>query len=205
MNLARAEAVLTVVSSVSRRAFCAGVVAGALLFAPARRAAADDLPIALQAELVTRLASYDKNMAARAGERVNILIVVKADNSDSQHAAVQLTSALGRFDRIGALPLGVQTVSYVDAPKLTALVKSGRLSLVFVMPQLGSEVEAIAAALDNVDVLTIAPSADMTRRGIVLGFELVSSRPKLFINLPQAEKQNVSMPAEVLKLTTVYR
>ena len=37
------------------------------------------------------------------------------------------------------------------------------------------------------------------------GFELVSSRRKLFVNLAQAARQNVAMPAEILKLTTVFR
>jgi hypothetical protein len=40
--------------------------------------------------------------------------------------------------------------------------------------------------------------------GIVLGFDVVSGRPKLLVNLTQAKRQNVSLRAEALKLMKVY-
>lgn len=163
------------------------------------------MPAALQAELLTRLASYDRNMKARAAERVNIVVVVKPGDSDSERSAAQLASALGRIDRIGALPHAVTTLAYTGAAGLAAACRASRTGVAFVTPGLGAEVEAMRAAFDGADILTIAPSAEMTRGGIVLGFELVSSRPKLFINLPQAARQNVSMPAEILKLMTIFR
>ncbi|MDB4945376.1 MAG: hypothetical protein JWP97_4910 [Labilithrix sp.] len=186
-----------------RRAFCAGVAAALLLGASA--AIGDELPVNLQAELVTRLASYDRNMKARAGQTVSILVLVKDGDADSARSASQLTAALNRSPVISGLPITVQTVTWVDAATTVASAKIARAGLVFVTAALAGEMEGLARALDKVDVLTIAPSAEMTRRGSVLGFELVSSRPKLFINLTQADRQNVSMPAEVLKLMTVYR
>ena len=188
---------------VSRRAFCGGLAAAVLV--GTRAAAADEMPSALQAELLTRLAAYDRNMKARAGERVKIVVVVKPGDSDSQRSAAQLVAALERIDRVGALPHSVSTSTYAGAAGLAAACKAWRVGALFVTPRLADEVEALRAALDGADILTVAPSAELTRRGIVLGFELVSSRPKLFINLAQAARQNVSMPAEILKLMTVFR
>jgi len=45
---------------------------------------------------------------------------------------------------------------------------------------------------------------DYVPAGIVLGFDLVSGRPKLLVNIEQAKKQQVSLPASVLKLMKVY-
>jgi hypothetical protein len=53
--------------------------------------------------------------------------------------------------------------------------------------------------------LTVAPDQELVRHGVVLGFELVSGKPKLFLNLPQANRQNVALSAEVMKLMTVYQ
>jgi len=39
----------------------------------------------------------------------------------------------------------------------------------------------------------------------VLGFELVSSKPRLLVHLSQARKQNVDFRAEVLKLVQIYQ
>jgi hypothetical protein len=46
--------------------------------------------------------------------------------------------------------------------------------------------------------------ADYVPAGIVLGFDLVSGRPKLVVNLSQARRQHVDFRAEVLKLMKVY-
>lgn len=186
-----------------RRAFCAGLVAA--LLCGTTTAIGDELPVNLQAELVTRLAAYDRNMKARSGESVVVLVLVKGGDDDSARSASQLTAALNRAPRVGALPVAVQTVTWVDEKALLTTLRSTRAGVIFVTAALSGEVEGLARALDKVDVLTIAPSAEMTRKGSVLGFELVSSRPKLFINLPQADRQNVAMPAEVMKLMTVYR
>jgi hypothetical protein len=191
------------VTRTSRRTFCGGLAALVLL--GARDAAAEEIPAALQAELLTRLAAYDRNMRARSGERLNIVVVVKPGDRDSERTAAQLVSAVARIDRAGALPHAVSTLAYSGPVGVVAACKAIRAGVAFFTPALAAEVDAVRPAFDNADILTIAPSADMTRRGIVLGFELVSSRPKLFINLTQAARQNVAMPAEVLKLMTVFR
>lgn len=177
----------------------------ASLLCGATIATGDELPVNLQAELVTRLAAYDRNMKTRSGDSVVVLVLVKSGDEDSARSASQLTAALHRAPKVGTLPVTVQTVAWVDAKALVASTRSAHAGVVFVTAALSPEIPEMAGALDKVDVLTIAPSAEMTRKGSVLGFELVSSRPKLFINLTQAERQNVAMPAEVLKLMTVYR
>jgi hypothetical protein len=96
-------------------------------------------------------------------------------------------------------------VSFAGAVPFVEACKAKRAAIVLVTDALGPEVEGLRAAFEGVNVLTVGPSADMSRRGLVLGFELVSCRPKLFINLTQAGKQNVVMSADVLKLMTLYR
>ena len=41
--------------------------------------------------------------------------------------------------------------------------------------------------------------------GIVLGIGLVSGRPKLYLNLPQAHKQQVQLAPRLIKLMKVFR
>src|SRR5258706_418637 len=53
-------------------------------------------------------------------------------------------------------------------------------------------------------VLRVAAVPDYVRDGIVLGFDVVSGRPKLLFNLPQAKLQKVALAASVLKLMTVF-
>jgi hypothetical protein len=167
--------------------------------------AGESMPATVEAELVARLASYDRNMKARAGDRVNIVIAVRAGDADSEREAAQLVGAFARIERVGGLPHAASTVKYSGASNLVEACKARRAAILVATDGLAPEVEAIRAAFEGVDILTVGPRAEMSRRGLVLGFELVSSRPKLFINLSQAGRQNVAMSADVLKLMTVYR
>lgn len=175
------------------------------MFGSSASSAGEEMPASVQAELVARVASYDKNLKGRAGPRVTIVIAVKQGDVSSERSAAQLAGAFARIEPIGGLPHETSQVTYTTARALADTCKARRAAIVFVTDALAPEVENVRAAFDGVDALTIGASGEMSRRGLVLGIELVSSRPKLFVNLSQASKQNVVMSANVLKLMTVYR
>jgi len=78
------------------------------------------------------------------------------------------------------------------------------VAIVFVTPGFADDVDAIRGALDGVDVLSASAVADYVPKGVVLGFDLVSGKPKLLVNLTQAKKQQVDLSSDVLKLMKVY-
>ena len=60
-------------------------------------------------------------------------------------------------------------------------------------------------ALGVVTPPTLNPwNPDYVPGGIVLGFDVVSGRPKLLVHLTQAKRQNVALRAEALKLMRVF-
>lgn len=193
-------------SRVHQRACVAFIGFFLALLLLAKPAASDPLPTSLQAELIVKLAGYDRNMRTRAREQVRVLIATRDDNNDDARWAAQLTAALGRSERIAGLPHGESTVTYSRADALAAQCKSERISIVVFAPSLGGEAERMRVAFDGANVLTVTPDQDLVRRGgAVLGFELVSGKPKLFLHQPQATRQNVVISAEVMKLMTVYQ
>jgi hypothetical protein len=179
----------------------------ALLVLTTRPAGAEDVrvPISLQAELLSKVAGYDRNLQARAGARVRVLLVQRPGNDDSARAIGQLQSALSQIETIGGLPHDEVVVSWSDAPALAQRVKSQHAAIVFFTPGVADGLDAIRTALDGVDVLSVAAVADYVPRGIVLGFDLVEGKPKLLVNLGQARKQNVAFKAEVLKMMKVVQ
>jgi hypothetical protein len=192
------------VRALSRRLFC-GLVAVACLLGVEPSSAGEDIPATVEAELVARLAAYDKNLKARAGAQVDIVVAVKADDPASERAAGQLAAAFARIEHIAGLPVVTTAVTYAGASSLVETCKTKHASILVITDALSSEVEKLSGGLAGSDILTFGSSGDVARRGLVLGIELVSSRPKLFINLTQAGRQNVVMSADVLKLMTVYR
>jgi hypothetical protein len=161
------------------------------------------VPVQLQAELVAKVASYDRNLPARAGDRVHVLIVVKPKDDASSRFAKHMESALGGVDKIGGLPHDEATAPYAGARALAETCKAKRIAIVYLAPGLGEEVAAIRAALEGVNVLSVAAVAGDVPKGIVLGFDLVSGKPKIVVHLAQAKRQDVQFKAELLKLAKV--
>lgn len=168
------------------------------------RAESIGAPIALQAELLAKVAEYDRNFVARAGERARVLLLTQPSNADSVTVAQQMSAALGRFSSIAGLPHEELVVSYAGAGELARVCRERQIAIVYLGPGFRDDIGDIKNALSGVAVLSVASVADYVRDGIVLGFDVVSGHPKLLFNLAQARLQKVAIAATVLKLMTVF-
>jgi hypothetical protein len=178
-----------------------------LVVVPPAQSSADEVavPFELQVELLAKVAVYDKNLPARAGDRVRTLVLTKPSDTGSTRASTQLQKALVAKDTIVNLPHDPQPFTWTDAATLAKQCKARRIAIVYLTPGFSDEeIANIARALDGVDVLTVSAVASFVPRGIVLGFDLVSGKPKLLVHLPQARRQRVALSADVLKLMKVY-
>jgi hypothetical protein len=163
------------------------------------------VPVALQVELMVKVAAYDNNLPSRAGDKVRVLVVTRAGSGDSSRAAAEVTGALAGKATIAGLPHEESAVSYGDAAALARACRSGRTAIVDLTPGFSdAEIGDVARALEGVDVLSVSAVPGYVPRGIVLGFDLVSGKPKLLVHLTQARKQRVALSADVLKLMKVY-
>ncbi len=176
------------------------------VFTRGDEAVADEsaVPEKLQAELVAKIAGYDRNFTARAGDRAHVVIVDKPDDADSARSAAHFEAALHELPDVGGLAHDEAIVAWPGAAGLADLVRSRHAAIVYFTPEFAAEVGAIRAALDGVDVLSVAAVPDYVPQGIVLGFDLVSGKPKLLVNLPQSRRQHVAFMAEILKMARVY-
>jgi hypothetical protein len=162
------------------------------------------VPVALQAQLLAKVASYDRHFGARSGERAKVLLVVMPGNSESSRKASEMQRELGSIAQIAGLSHDETVSQYSGAASLKATCENEHIAIVYIGPGFGAEIDAIRDALGGVDVLTASAVADHVQRGIVLGFDLVSGKPKLLVNLTQARAQNVDFSSSVLKLMKVY-
>jgi len=186
-------------------AFALALVAAATMLVPSRVAAEDvAVPVALQAQLIAKVAGYDKNFAQRAGDRARVVVLRRSGDADSAHVAAQMLTALGEVDKIGGLPHDDAELVWSNAAALASTIKKQRIAIVYVTPGFSEEIASIRAALEGGDVMTVSAVPDDVPRGIVLGFDLVSGKTKLLCNLAVARKQNVAFKAEALKLMKVY-
>jgi uncharacterized protein DUF4154 len=181
-------------------------VVAAAVVCLASRVTADDVtvPISLQIDLLLKVASYDKNLAARAHGQVRVGVLVKLDDADSARSAAQAMKALSQVEEVEGLPLGASIEIYADAPGLARRIGENNISILYVTPGFSeSEIDAMARALDGVSVLSAGALAKYTFRGTVLGFDLAGGKPKLLVHLARAKRQQVALSSSVLKLMRV--
>jgi hypothetical protein len=190
----------------SRRDFAAGLAA-LLVGSAARSASARDaeVPLDLQAKLVGKVAAYDRNFEQRTGGRVLVVLVVSRGQARSERAAAQLISAFSGIGSIAGKPHDVLQLPYRNAADLAGECRNRRAGIVYLTPGLDQQIDAISEALSGLDLLSVAAVPSYVPRGVVLGFRLVSAKPKMLIHLEQAKRQNVAFKADFLKLAEVIR
>jgi hypothetical protein len=162
------------------------------------------VPTGAQAELLAKLVGFDRNYASRAGGKAIILLAAMPGNPESMSAALEMKAALSRMPKVGDLPHEEHIIVHGSAVALADLVRSKKAAVVYFGPGFEKQVPAIRDAFASVNVLSVGGVPSYVPDGIVLGFDLVSGRPKLLVHLVQARKQQVAFPASVLNLMKVY-
>ncbi len=161
------------------------------------------VPVPLQMELLLKVASYDKNLGARAPDLVRVLLLAKPNSASGNHVA-QLASRLLTGKALAGRTLEVSTQPFSDAAGLAQRVKEQRVAIVYLAPGFDpGELQAIAKALNGLSVLSVGALSRFVQSGTVLGFDLISGKPKLLIHQKRARDQGVDFSSQVLKLAKV--
>ena len=161
------------------------------------------LPIKLQAQLLAKLASFDRNFAARAGSTARVLIVHKPGDDESLRVANNIAREIGELHEVGGVTAQVEVAAYPGAAALGARCRSQKTALVYYSSGLEGDMGQAAEALAGADVLTIGASPAHAERGSVVGFDLEGGKPKVVVNVTRGKAQNVSFKAELLKLARI--
>jgi hypothetical protein len=167
------------------------------------QAAEPSVPIERQVALMVATAGSDRNMYVRTNGKLNVLVVSKGQDGGTRRVVSTVLSALGARRGIAGMPHHDNSVSFSGAADLAEVVRAQRISLVFLTTSVENDVPAIARALEGVSVLTVAASADLVAKGAVIGFDLVSGRPQMFVNLEQAKRQKVEFEEVLLQRAKV--
>lgn len=186
----------------SRRAFVLAVLTTLVGRSSARATAL--VPPKLQAQLLDKVVLYDKNYPALPPP-VRVLLVMKQGQAASMAVVREMELALAAMPELGKRRHEVQVVGFAGVDALAALCRARSIGVVYVGPSLDEHIRAIGHALTGSHVLTVGAEPSYVPEGVVLGFDLVSGRPKLVVNLEQAKAQSVEFRAEILKLMRVYR
>ena len=187
-----------------RTAFQIAILAALSAWSRGLRADDQGLPVSLEAELLSKVLTYDRTFPQRAGEVAQLLIVSKKGNASSLRAGSQMRTALKAIERVGGLPHEEIELEYQGGQALAEVCASKQVAVAYFGPGFVDDLETIRVALEGHEVLTVGSVPQYVPRGIVLGFDVVAGSPKLLFNLTQAKRQNISMSAGLLKMMRVF-
>lgn len=172
-----------------------------LCLALVKPARADDVPVELQVDLLTRVVKFERTFAADAQSVATVLIVAKPGVVLSTRAGAQSATALKQAGALAGRKLNVVVHAFGKVADLK--VAAAQSAIVYVMPGLTEEFKSIAEAMQGMHVLVVAARSDDVERGASLAFELESARPRIVINLPQAKAHNLDFNSQLLRLAKV--
>ena len=110
------------------------------------------VPLELQAELLSRVLKYDRQLPVRAGAVVKGLIV-HDDGPASLGVARRLEAALAAQAQLGALPHEEKLVRFESSARLAELVRLQHPAVVVFTTGFATHAEALARELDDLDLL----------------------------------------------------
>jgi hypothetical protein len=189
----------------SLRAIAALSVLAGVLAAEAEARGESTVPIGLQLELLAKVAADDKTLPGRAEGLARVVVLTRKGNAESAAAGAHALHALSELSRVAGLPHEDSSWEFADAAALIASCKAHPPSILYLTPGFDDVAEAIARALVGIPVLTATAVPSDVAKGVILGFDLVGGKPKIFVNLTASRNQGVQLAADVLKVATVLQ
>lgn len=162
-----------------------------------------EVPVPQQAAILVRAMSFDRSLKARAGRRVDLLVVTSTRAQEGQVAASAFAALAGLT--VQGVPLQVETASVETAAELTALVERKQPDAVYLAPGLDGLVAALKALAQARGFLTVASTMVQAQGGLSLAVDATGDRAVLVINLTQARAERVDFSSDLLKLARVSR
>ena len=170
----------------------------------AATAQADELPVSLQVQLLSKMSTYVSNFGSGPDSPVKIFVVYPNLGTGPSRGAQALSTALTQAGKIGLHPAEPKLVPASDAKAFVALITAEKPQVIYIAPELDEKATAeIIEAASSGKTLTISGVADHVKQGVVLGFALVESRPRVLINLKQAQKQEIVFLSGLVKHSVV--
>jgi hypothetical protein len=166
-----------------------------------------ELPPAKQAIFLARVIAYDANLKARAGPTVNIAVVSKKGDAESDRISDAVMKAFLPLEAatVLGLPVKVSQVSFSGKDALDKAVRDGGIDSFYVCAGLESALPDIKSVARARKVLTFAARESYLKAGLSLGVFALDGKNTILVNLDASREEGAAFGPELLRLATVVR
>jgi hypothetical protein len=171
-------------------------------------ARAETLAAPLQASLLLKVLTYDRNLAGRAGAAVVVAVAYRAGSAESEAAADDVTAAIqdaAKHFSVAGLPVQALKVAYADSAGFEAALKSKHASALYLCPGLGEAVSAITKLTRASFILTFTASEAQVRGGVSIGLLRRETRASLLVNLAASRAEGANLESAFLRVAEIIQ
>jgi hypothetical protein len=169
---------------------------------------AEPLPPKNQALLLLRILAYDHRLAERVDNKaVTIYVLHKAGAADSDGAATELVNAvreIAKKTKLAGNTIHIVKLAYNDKT-FDADVAKQKAAALYVAPNLGESIAAIATVTAKHKLLSFAGNPEYVAAGVSVGFANESGKPVISVNLPQSKIEGADLDVALLRVAKIVK
>ena len=159
-----------------------------------------------QITMLIRALGYEKQLKARAGAEVNVMVLGRADDELSERTAVAVSEAFSMHaPRAQGLRLVAAPFNFTTTADLTAELEARPADVLYLGRGLDGELPAIIALTRRKRILSLAGEQDYVGKGVSLGVFPLDGRAMVFVNLGASRKEGAAFAVELLRIAKVIR
>ena len=160
-----------------------------------------------RATILARILSYDANLVARAGLSVDVALLIKRGDKDSEQTAEMLRKGFDaiRSAKVGGLSLIIQVFAFQSGPQLDEWIVQHGIDAIVLVGGLDADIAEIKQVTRSRSVLTMGNDESQVTKGISVALVEDGAKLTIYVNLSQSKEEGVSFSPDMLRLAKVIR
>jgi hypothetical protein len=161
------------------------------------------VPVALRSAIIIRSAGYERGFSERSGGAV--LAVISGKSGASADDGRAMAGAFGKGTHIGGRATRVVQITHESSGTTVGELRSQRAEIIYVAQGLEALVKDIPGQEGGVSRIVVCANGADVGVGCALGVELADDKPRIVLNLKQANAAGLRFQPEFLRLARIVR
>jgi hypothetical protein len=158
-----------------------------------------------RAAILARVLSYERTLQDRIGPSLEIGVLFKQGDSDSERGAREWHGSLGLLADVKIKNNVLRSHVIAYDPQIVELINDIGIDAIVVSAGLNSELTEISSMARAKRILTVGDVASYLERHLTLGIFYEAERYEIVVNLTAAAQERVVFSSNMLKLARVIR
>lgn len=165
------------------------------------------VPPRQQYALFAKILTFDRNLAARAGDELVIGVVFQPGLRASRAAADEFIVAANEspIRSVAGVPVRVRRIALDNPATLADALAREEVDVVYFAPLRAVDISALLAATRARRILSFSSAPEYVGQGVAVGLDERGGKPHILINLPSARAEGADFGSTLLGLAEVFR